>query len=475
MQLKREFRAVSDLAHPNLAHVYELACEDGLWFFAMELIEGVDFRQWWRGDNRSAEGDATTIREVGLTIPNASFARHDPTCSEFGPDAGLAFSPERLDELRAALVELVEGVGALHDAGLRHGDIKPKNVLVREDGSVVVVDFGLVRPVGSKRPAEATSGTPAYMAPEQITGSDSRPASDWYAVGTMLYELLTGHLPFAGKDLVDLYAAKITQPPRPPHEVAAGVPRDLSNLCLRLLRPEPEWRPDQKELLAVLSGNGPTQPLRDARRRSALVGREPEIGALSSAYQQAASGHCVVVHVHGPSGIGKSSVVQSFLESIRDATENEILRGRCYERESVPYKAFDGIVDELTSHLLEMGSRTDALLPEWTPELARVFPALSAIPAVVARGAPAARSMPKSSADEPGQRCKSCSMQSRAAACSCSRSTISSGPTRTARSSWKGCSNIGERRRCWSSRASARPKPRTTARWRSTSSWPEER
>ncbi len=403
VQIKREFRTVSDVAHPNLAPVYELACEEGLWFFAMERIDGVDLRRWARGEMTKAKararaGAARPPRVELPTRPEGSISREEepsePTSSSEVEREDASLPLQSLPAIRAAFFELVSGLSALHDAGLWHGDIKPGNVLVRSDDRVVVVDFGLARPVTeAKRARGPTSGTPTYMSPEQLVGGDVGPPSDWYAVGTILYELLTGRLPFGGSggaSHVELYIRKTLQTPPSPRELLPEIPADLSDVCMRLLRPDPALRPTRQELVAIFSGGEASGLVRSERQaRTVFVGRERELEMLDRAYQRARSGRCMVAHVHGPSGIGKSAMVRSFLGGVRDVDGAEVLRGRCYERESVPYKGFDGVVDELTARLLEMGPPAGegiaTILPAWVGELAQVFPALAAVPAIAAR------------------------------------------------------------------------------------------
>jgi predicted ATPase len=401
--IKREFRTVADVAHPSLAPVYELACEEGLWFFAMERIDGVDVRYWARGrvNDEKAMAKAGEPRAPRTELPTRveGSAPHEEESGEpqSRPDAERppASLPVRgVAAVRAAMAELVSGLSALHDAGLWHGDIKPGNVLVRSDGRVVVVDFGLARPVSEpKRARGPTSGTPTYMAPEQLVGGDVGPPSDWYAVGTLLYELLTGRLPFGasgGASHVELYIKKTLQTPTSPRELLADIPADLSDVCMRLLRPDTALRPTRQELVAVFAGEASAPATPERRGRAGFVGRGRELNVLERAYERARSGRCMVAHVHGPSGIGKSAMVRSFLGGVRDVDGAEVLRGRCYERESVPYKAFDGIVDELTARLVEMGAQSssdevDSILPAWVGELAQAFPALAAVPAIAAR------------------------------------------------------------------------------------------
>jgi serine/threonine protein kinase len=134
----------------------------------------------------------------------------------------------QLDErkLRAALPQLTAALSALHAHGLVHRDVKPHNVLVTPEGRVVLLDFGLV--AGVAHSESNVVGTPAYMAPEQGLLRDVGPAVDWYAVGALLYEALTGALPFLGAPL-QVMIAKQHELPRRPGELA-GVPDDLDAL-----------------------------------------------------------------------------------------------------------------------------------------------------------------------------------------------------------------------------------------------------
>lgn len=393
LRIKREFRAVADLAHPNLAAVYELAEDDGLWFFAMEYIDGVGFTRWARGASR-------TERTTPLFPVTRGDLDLDATTHDLAAGAAPTNLPERVEPslpactmtaLRAALADLTRGLAALHDAGLRHGDVKPENVLVRADGRVVLVDFGLSVEVGGGRARRGpTAGTPIYMASEQLSGADVGPPADWYAVGTMLYEVLTGRLPFDAESLLDLYFQKAHHTPPSPRERLGEVPADLSDVCMALLQNTPERRPSGAELLRVFTGDEEARR-RLARRplRSMFVGRKRELRELEKAYGAARGWRPMVVHAIGPSGIGKSAMLRSFARGVEDIDGALVLRGRCYERESVPYNAFDGIVDELAEHLGQLSpAAVVPLLPPWIGELACVFPTLLAVPGVAERALP---------------------------------------------------------------------------------------
>src|SRR5262249_5532991 len=150
----------------------------------------------------------------------------------------LLNSPAEFERLRAALGQLAEGVCALHAAGKLHRDIKPSNVLVTPEGRVVLLDFGLVteleRPPLEPEPPYEVAGTVPYMAPEQAAGDPLAAASDWYSVGVILYEALTGRRPFAGSPGQVLWKKQHSEP-IPPGRWVAHLPQDLSTLCADLL------------------------------------------------------------------------------------------------------------------------------------------------------------------------------------------------------------------------------------------------
>ncbi|MCB9574589.1 MAG: AAA family ATPase [Kofleriaceae bacterium] len=394
VRLKREFRAVADVAHPNLAPVFELASEAGLWFFTMAHVDGVSFTRWARGP--SSTHLATRPLPLTRAPDELMFSTRAPTQSTTTrvvtrqpslEDAPPTPPTVPYDAIRAALAELIRGLVALHDAGVWHGDIKPDNVLVRGDGHVVVVDFGLAEPVGSARDGRGpTAGTPDFMSPEQLAGTAVGPASDWYSVGTMLYQVLVGRLPHDGDSLLDLYFKKTHETPPSPDELVPEVPADLADVCMALMHPVADRRPTGPELLRLVDGDQETRRrLIDRTVRSPFVGRRRELRVLEQAYGLARLGQRVVVHAHGPSGIGKSAMLRSFNLGVRAVDGALVLHGRCYERESVPYKAFDGIVDELAAHLARLDpARLARVLPERIGELAQVFPALVAVPSVAA-------------------------------------------------------------------------------------------
>ena len=378
LRFKREFRDFLDLAHPNLISLGELFSEGRDWFFTMELVEGMTFLDY--------------VRPGPDGKPRASFASmatHSPsarTVPEFTPRLRDAmWAPLDLERLRKALAQLVEGVMALHAADKVHRDIKPSNVLVAPDGRVVLLDFGLA--VEARREEQLSStdvvGTVEYMAPEQAAARPIGPPADWYAVGVMLYEALTGEVPFTGPAL-EVLMNKQRLEPTPPSALQPSVPPELDKLAVDLLRFDPARRPDGPEILRRL-GVRPVPVDRNASRPSMtstppFVGRSGELVELRAAYEASRRG-AVTVHVHGESGVGKSALVRRFTERLREELpDTVVLGGACYERESVPYKAVDGLIDALSRYLVKLDKAEAAsVLPRQAALLTTVFPVLSRV------------------------------------------------------------------------------------------------
>ena len=350
-RFKHEFRVLQDVEHPSLVSLGELIEENGRLYFTMELVDGTDF---------------------------LAFVRP--------PDSGL-------DEgrVRRSFADLGGALEALHARGLVHRDLKPSNVLVTRDERVVVLDFGLVVDLDSRDPTwsgPSIVGTPHYMSPEQAAGQPAGPASDWYSAGVMLYEALTGRPPHDGP-VMKLLADKQQVEPTPPAELDPAVPADLSALCSALLRFHPADRPTGATAIRRLRRAPTDRAVRRDRRATGsftqgppFVGREAELAQLREILDGAVvtGGAPAAVLIRGESGVGKTTLARVFVRSLeKDAL---VVTGRCFERESVSYKAFDGVVEGLAKTLARMDpTAAAAMLPLHAAALADVFPDLKRVKA----------------------------------------------------------------------------------------------
>ena len=383
-RLKREFRALAHLSHPNLVDLYDMVVEADTGFLTMELVEGTDIIRYCRPNDPVASDKSPSRADTETPLPPAMprLVRATPATASF-------------DEmrLRSVLPQLARALCALHQAGMVHRDIKPPNVLVTHSGRVVVLDFGLVAELDDRSGDSMTGrivGTVEYIAPEQVADGRVSPAADWYGFGCLLYEALTGRVPHHGP-VMQVLLDKQSHPPPPPRALVSGVPPDLDALCVDLLAIDPWRRPTGAEIMRRLGADDPGSErlgsVSGATHHAAFAGRELELARLAECARQVGDGGAAVVAVSGPSGIGKTALVRRFIEGLRRDSGDQlvVLEGRCYERETVPYKAIDAVIDQLTRYWSQLDSEEAAeLLPGNAPLLPRLFPVLGRVPAIAA-------------------------------------------------------------------------------------------
>lgn len=366
LRFKREFRLLANLHHPNLIRLYEFGRGPDAWFLTMEYIDG-----------RHLNDELSDARAI-----------HD-TWSRRRSENDQGVGDEFFERVTLLFRQLAAAVQAVHQAGMLHRDLKPSNVMVTRSGRVVVLDYGLVRELDAGAKGVTfdgmIAGTPAYMSPEQALTQPLAEATDWYSFGVMLYEMLCGRLPVDGRNALDLIERKLQIEPEPLDE-SEGPPK-LRELCMALLRPDPAQRPRGEDVVAVLAELNPasdpyitqTDELTthtEAVPSSPLFGRDHELAQLRALLSRMSKPETIVAHVRGTSGSGKSALVERFLSEPALTEERHlVLRSRCYERESMPFKALDGVMDALVANLLEFPDvEVGHFLPSAVAELCQLFP-----------------------------------------------------------------------------------------------------
>jgi serine/threonine protein kinase len=233
-------------------------------------------------------GEHALLQRLQMQWPPGE--RYTPRVHElFEGDDEIAYSAEHVDgvpldlylrdrapgedQLRQALALLTEALDALHARGVVHGDVKPQNVMVTPGKRIVLLGLELATVYGAPHAAEGLpriAGTLIYMAPEVIRTEPVTPATDLYAVGVILFEALTGELPFQGHT-AQVLRRKVANPAPAPSSISPRVPEDLDRLCGALLDRDPAKRPSADEIIAVLLEPG-DDPIPGAATRSASLG-----------------------------------------------------------------------------------------------------------------------------------------------------------------------------------------------------------
>jgi serine/threonine protein kinase len=244
-RFRQEARAAANLSHPNIVTVHDFGFDNNQLFIVMEHVPGTDLKSLLRKRGR-------------FTV----------------------------DEAIPLIIQASAGIGYAHRAGLVHCDVKPHNMLVTPDQRLKVTDFGIARALATIRPGERSDvvwGSPQYFSPEQASGEMPSPASDVYSIGIVLYEMLTGTLPFTASTAEELARLHVNAQPIPIHEYVPDIPAALEEIIMKVLSKEPSARYRTADQLGRVLLKFGTQ--RDSSTPSALaLTLTPEV---TTSYRQA--------------------------------------------------------------------------------------------------------------------------------------------------------------------------------------------
>jgi tetratricopeptide (TPR) repeat protein len=329
LQFQQEFRLMTRLRHPNCCAVtsYGLLA-DGAPYFTMEVVPG------------------------------------------HGLDELLPMDAERF---RAIFPQLLLALGYVHQQGFVHRDLKPANVRVKPDGTVKLMDFGLMEHAG--RAGGAIVGTVPYLSPEIVKRGAVDARADLYSLGALAYEMLTGRAPFVRPTPMEVLRAHVGELPEPPSRVRAGIPADLERVVMRLLAKEPLDR--YQSAYEVLEALGHVAPagIGGTLLSASLVGRERELTALASRLGAVAAGQAVTpMVVWGPEGLGKTRLIEE-LRFQSELANVPFVMGKAYESGNFPYRHFVWILKSL---LPAMRQHIPDALASLSPVLVKLLPELNA-------------------------------------------------------------------------------------------------
>jgi tetratricopeptide (TPR) repeat protein len=343
-RFEREAQAASALNHPGICTIYEFAEHDGQPFLAMEFIEGCTLRKFCEGDGS-------------------------------------------VDSLTPLAAQAAKALAVAHAAGIVHRDVKPENMMVRSDGFLKLVDFGLARFVEASQETTLDTagmttpgslvGTIRYMSPEQARAETVSSASDIFSLGVVLYEFAAGRHPFALDSNLECLNAILAQTPPGASRINPQVPDALDGLIRRMLEKDERLRPTAEEVERALTTKSAVLTVAPAAKAPdrLILPRDRERGELWNAYRSAMNGRGMLVCLSGEPGIGKTTVVEAFLDELDRSNEPCVIaRGRCSER-LAGAEAYLPVLEALESllHGPSHGSAVRAfqtLAPTWFAQVA---------------------------------------------------------------------------------------------------------
>lgn len=332
LKFKQEFWAMKKLQHPNLVEVYDYGIsEDKKPYLTMEIVEGKELTE----------------------LKNLSY-----------------------EQIYDILIQLCRALGFIHSRLMVHCDIKPENIRIKPDGTLKLMDFGLMNQLGMRSDGKIT-GTVTYLPPEVPRGGIINESSDLYSTGVLTYELIIGAPPFIGKTILDVVKAHLNTPVPQLTKIKKDVPPQLENIVMKLMAKEQHNRYSKAEEviedIAKLSGKKVIQQSLEQKKSylntSVLVGRKEELKELEDSLNKVIHGEKLSLYVAAPAGVGKSRLIQEF-KLIVQLNEIPFCQGKCFEQGMYSYQP----MVEALKNLIPLSNNEE--IEKFGPVLIKLFPEL---------------------------------------------------------------------------------------------------
>ncbi len=337
-RLLREAQAAARLNHPNIVSVFDAGESGGATFIVMELVVGESLHE---------------------------------------------YQPADLQETLAIFRQICSALEHAHQHGIVHRDLKPENVLITADKQAKLTDFGLARSVASRLTLEGEiTGTVYYLAPEQALGKEVDPRTDLYSLGVMLYESVTGQLPFVGDNPLAIISQHLFASPVPPRLCNDQAPIALDTLIIQMLSKTPAERPaSAQEVMLRLEKIAHPQGIFEQRQEPSLLerisrgrifGREKELGEARALWGRAVSGEGQLLLISGEPGIGKSRLAREII-TLAEVSGGRSLIGECFAEGNAPYAPFAEMIQQAFA---QDAHRKLGLSPQIQADLVSIAPNL---------------------------------------------------------------------------------------------------